>query len=70
MIVLTSARDSMPAATRVRDAIECNGVAIHEENAFFQNCHNVPKLVEYYRSLCNLGLSYLNEAGDCGEHND
>lgn len=70
MIMLTSVRDSMPAATRVRDAIECNGVAIHEENAFFQNCHNVPKLVEYYRSLCNLGLSYLNEAGDGEEHDN
>ena len=50
--------------------MECNGVAIHEENAFFQNCHNVPKLVEYYRSLCNLGLSYLNEAGDGEEHDN
>ena len=50
--------------------MECNGVAIHEENAFFQNCRNVPKLIEYYRSLCNLGLSYLNEAGNCEEHND
>ena len=66
MIMLTSVGDSMPAATRVSDTMECNGVAIHEENAFFQNCHNVPKLVEYYRSLCNLGLSYLNEVGDCG----
>lgn len=38
-------------------------LAIHEENVFLQSCQNEAKLLEYYRSLCNLGISYLNEVG-------
>ena len=41
----------------------CSSDAIHEENVFLQSCQNEAKLLEYYRSLCNLGISYLNEVG-------
>ena len=38
----------------------CN-LVIKEERSFLSQCTNLPKLLEYYRSLCNLALTYLNE---------
>ena len=39
----------------------CWEVAVKAERSFLSSCQDVPKLMEYYRSLCNLGLTYLNE---------
>lgn len=32
------------------------------EKSFLSSCQKTPVLIEYYRSLCNLGLVYLNES--------
>ena len=38
-----------------------SNIVIKEERSFLSHCTNLPKLVEYYRSLCNLALTYFNE---------
>lgn len=40
-------------------------IVIKEERSFLSHCTHLPKLLEYYRSLCNLGLTYLNEVFSC-----
>ena len=37
-------------------------VAMTMEKTFYSTCQSVTRLLEYYRSLCNLGLTYLNES--------
>lgn len=36
-------------------------LAIRQEQSFLSTCSQLPILLEYYRSLCNLALVYLNE---------
>ena len=38
------------------------------EKTFYSTCQSVARLLEYYRSLCNLGLTYLNESVTDTEH--
>ena len=38
------------------------------EKSFYSTCQSVSRLLEYYRSLCNLGLAYLNESVTDTEH--
>ena len=37
-------------------------LAIAMEKSFHSSCQKTSILMEYYRSLCNLGLVYLNES--------
>ena len=37
-------------------------LAIAMEKSFHSSCQKTSVLMEYYRSLCNLGLVYLNES--------
>lgn len=43
-------------------------LAITMERTFFSTCQSSSRLLEYYRSLCNLALAYLNESVIDTEH--
>ena len=43
-------------------------LAITMEKSFYSTCQSISRLLEYYRSLCNLGLTYLNESVTDTEH--